>query len=95
MCNKRNTTRIYIQNRTVRVDACLKHIIDNLNELGVQTVGSCCGHGKYPMTILVRYPKGVIFELFSNAVIPRTRNFYKTDKDGYYFIPEVSTGESN
>lgn len=55
-------------------------------------VASCCGHGKYPMTIVVKYEYEDItryFELFSNIELKRTKRFYRRDKQGYYFIPEV------
>jgi hypothetical protein len=28
-------------------------------------------------------------DLFSETIIPRTRKFYKKDKNGIYYIPEV------
>jgi len=31
------------------------------------------------------------FEVLSKTYIPRNKKFYKKDKDGYYFIPEVSS----
>jgi len=30
-----------------------------------------------------------IFDLISNKIIPRKKRFYKIDKQGYYYIPEV------
>lgn len=65
-------------------------------------VACCCGHGKYPMTILVRgklvnpntvfinpFKKNTIIDICSNKLIPRKRRFYKRDKEGYYYIPET------
>jgi len=55
------------------------------------TVASCCGHGKYPITVVVRWIENgnpTYYELFTNTKIPRTRRFYKKDKQGYYYIPE-------
>ena len=57
--------------------------------LTLQTVACCCGHGKYPMTIVLKDLSGVVYELFSGIKIPRTRNFYKKDKQGIYYIPEL------
>lgn len=57
--------------------------------LYVNTVACCCGHGKYPMSIVIRDNLGV-YELFSGKEIPRKKKFYKRDGDGYYYIPEVS-----
>ncbi len=74
------------------IDACLKNLITFMKAKGgkIQPVASCCGHGKYPMTIVVKNHLGDIWELMSNEVIPRKRNFYKKDKQGYYYITEVS-----
>ena len=53
------------------------------------------GHGRYPLTIIYRTADGRFYELFSGKQIHRTRNFYKKDKNGFYYIPEISGGESN
>ena len=54
-----------------------------------KTVACCCGHNKYPMTIVVKDKYGNIYELFSQKVLPRKKKFYKKDEEGYYFIPET------
>lgn len=51
------------------------------------------------MTILVRQTnpandRFTIFDWVSNVRIPRARNFYKRDKQGYYYIPEVQGEKS-
>ena len=75
-----------------RIDPCMKGCINTLNYLccGVQlkVVACCCGHGKYPTTIVISNPRG-FFELISNVDIPRKKRFYKRDKEGYYYIPEI------
>ena len=77
-----------------RIDPCMRKFIKNL-EQGCEDryiiLGCCCGHNKYPMTIIVQNMRGHIFDLISNNDIPRTRRFYKRDSDGHYYIPEVST----
>ena len=73
-----------------RIDKCMKPLIEFLSEHDFHTVACCCGHNKYPMTIVVKseyYQK--YYELLSDIDIPRKRNFYKRDKQGYYYIPEV------
>lgn len=57
-----------------------------------------------PMTILVKgkeykpihiknpfkkEEEDIIQEVFTGVIIPRKRKFYKKDKQGYYYIPEV------
>jgi hypothetical protein len=88
MCNKRNTT-LAVLNKKVRVDACLSNLIEVLDAKGMKTLASCCGHGKYNMSIVFEFPKGHIWELLSGVAIPRTKRFYVKDKEGYYYIPEV------
>lgn len=75
-----------------RIDKCMVNLIEFINEHTnlFETVACCCGHGKYNMTILMKdLDTGNIFDLVSKIDIPRKRNFYKKDKEGYYFIPEV------
>lgn len=87
-----------------RIDKCMKDLCFWIDVHGekkkgrpnyLKVVGSCCGHGKYPMTIVVRNHLGHIWELISNTGIHRKRRFYKRDKDGIYFIPEVCEEKSN
>lgn len=59
-----------------------------LNLHGIKTLACCCGHGKYPMTII--FKRGDFnTEVFSGVTINRKKRFYKRDKQGYYYIPEV------
>lgn len=78
-----------------RIDKCMKPFIKWLQNKHI-TVASCCGHEKYPMTVVVKEGisgilknKIVFKEIFSQKSIPRKRNFYKRDEEGYYFIPET------
>ena len=74
-----------------RFDVCLINLLYELNRSPhLITLASCCGHGKYPLTIVCKDVKTErIFELNSNITIPRTRNFYKSDGCGYWYIPET------
>ena len=90
MCNNRNSTEIHYRNqsnRFAKVDECIADEIVQLNK-EVKTLSSCCGHGKYKKTIVVLGSKNII-EIYSCAIIPRTKRFYKRDKQGYYYIPEA------
>jgi len=40
----------------------------------------------------VRGRRNRFYELISGKEIPRKRNFYKKDKEGYYYIPETVEG---
>ncbi len=77
-----------------RIDKCMEKLIRALRLYGIDTLACCCGHGKYPMTIVHRHNSndflnGNIYDFISGWRIPRKRNFYKRDKQGYYYIPEV------
>ena len=94
MCKAKRYKRI----PNTRIDECMVHMIRTLNQAtegSLLILGCCCGHGKYPMTIVAKSKRGNIFEMFSNIDIPRVKRFYKRDKQGYYFIPEVKQGGKN
>ena len=76
-----------------RIDPCMKNFIKFINSLStkkypVKTLGCCCGHGKYAPSIVCEV-KGEIIEVVGWEKIPRKKKFYKKDKQGYYYIPEV------
>jgi len=87
MCEKTN-----FKTSNTRIDKCMRNLINQLN-MHIKTYACCCGHGRYPMTIVCGYGgDGKVmyrYDLMSGIEIPRTRRFYKRDKDGYYYIPEV------
>lgn len=90
MCQKRSSVICYLKNgKGVRVDGCIRHLIRSLSFHGYHTVASCCGHSRYPLTIVCKDKKDRIFELISNISIPRKKRFYIKDKDGLYYIPEI------
>lgn len=81
-----------------RIDPCMQTLIERFDRIinpNVKIVGCCCGHGKYPMTLVMKrhfYGTFYIYELFSGESIERKKKFYKKDKQGYYYIPEVKRG---
>ena len=97
MCKKRNSIKINIFKdlggyTDIRLDSCLKHIIKTLNETNkthYETLASCCGHGRYPMTIVIQ-DTWHTWELFSGIELKRKKRFYVKDSEGFYYIPEVS-----
>ena len=80
------------KNDSRRIDPCIKGLIRYLNIQGIKTIASCCGHGKYPLTIVVRATDtGEGYEIVSGKyIVKRKKYFYKKDKKGYYYIPEVN-----
>lgn len=80
------------------VDPCMEKFIEFLNsntefKSQLKILGCCCGHFKYPMTIICKDKgDGKIYDIVSAIEIKRKKKFYKKDKKGVYFIPEVSNG---
>jgi hypothetical protein len=93
MCDKRSTVNLKLSSeKTVRVDPCIREHIAQMNKNGFETLACCCGHGIYPRTVVVKVPSGkiaVFYDPNTLVYIPRTRNFYKKDENGFYYIPEV------
>ena len=61
-----------------RIDPCMKNFIETLNIMleksSLSIVACCCGHFKYPMTIIVRdYAMGKVYDLVSSKTIPRKK----------------------
>jgi hypothetical protein len=63
-------------------------------DMDVKIIACCCGHGRYPMSIIIRADDGQGIDIVSDTKIPRTRNFYKRDGRGYYYIPELVKTEA-
>ncbi len=74
-----------------RIDNCLILLVNDLNNPNLKTLASCCGHGKYDTTIVVKDKMNNIFEFYSGvSLLPKKRNrYYKKDKNGFYYIPEI------
>jgi len=74
------------------LDKCMECSIGILNcffNERARTMASCCGHGKYHKTIVIRDKILGTLELFSGVTIHRKKRFYKKDCEGYYYISEV------
>lgn len=84
MCN-------WIPSGENRIDPCLKEEITKLQQVGIKTLGSCCGHGKFPKTIVIETKDGKHVDYFSGVEIPRKKRFYFRDMEEHYFIPEVDS----
>lgn len=76
------------------IDKCMRPIIKTLQDSGIKTLACCCSHGKYQKTIVIR-KDGENIEMLSNTVIPRKKKFYRKDKNGYYYIPELNRKQKN
>lgn len=82
-----------------RIDPCLNYLIRLLNKAPkIETVACCCGHGKYPLTIVIKGKTwddktkkfiDCFIEVISKSIIFRKKKFYKRDSEGYHYIPEA------
>ena len=92
MCRKRD----YHKTSNTQIDICMRPLIKFLQEEW-KTVACCCGHGRYPITVVVETGHDgenyLYEELFTGIQILRTRRFYKKDEQGYYYIPETLRGK--
>jgi len=89
-CKVRSSRRTEVKGKTVRVDKCMVDIVNTINEYTLyETLGCCCGHGIYPMSIVVRDKSGYKFDLMSGKEVPRKTRYYVTDDKGFYYIPEI------
>lgn len=66
----------------------MREEIAYLHKWGIKTLGCCCGHSKYQRTVVTKIGNDNI-EYFTGIVIPRKTRFYKRDKNGIFYIPEV------
>jgi len=95
MCQHRNAVAKILRGKKIRLDECIAEDIEKFNRFFV-TVASCCGHGRYPRTIVVRHQltdKNYLLpgddpKIHPGVVILRKRRFYVKGRDGFYFIPE-------
>ncbi|MEK6879856.1 MAG: hypothetical protein AABY22_09630 [Nanoarchaeota archaeon] len=72
------------------IDSCMKTQIKQLNKKGITTLACCCGHNKYPKTIVIKHNlNSMPYEIYTKEYLLRKKRFYRKDKQGYYYIPEV------
>jgi hypothetical protein len=67
----------------------MKEVVNNLRTAGAHPLGSCCGHGKYHKTIIVKTTDHRNIDYYSGVEVPRKKRFYVRDCNGAFFIPEV------
>ena len=86
----RDNATVMIRGKEVVVDYDVRNLVRFINETTqFKTVASCSGHGRYPMTVVLKHPDGLTFELFSGQILKRKDRPYKEDPDGIPYIPEV------
>jgi len=87
-----------------QIDLCLRKQINTINNVPIynfKTISSCCGHGKYRKTIIIKYKDNSVFEYYSGIRLhdydpkkdKRHNSYYKKDTKGFYYIPELLNTE--
>lgn len=83
------------------IDPCLIDEIDIVRQFPrfdsrFKILMSCCGHKKYLRSLVVQNKgSGAVFEWYTGVSLTRTKRrdsrapFYKRDKEGHYYLPEV------
>jgi hypothetical protein len=60
-----------LRGRVQGIDWCIHHIVAALNAGGIETVASCCGHGKQPGSIVLADGRELVIRSFvSEGVQP-------------------------
>ena len=74
-----------------RIDPCMRSLCRFIDDsTRYKVLMCCCGHGKYPMSIIVKdINYNSQFDIISEVMLNDKKRFYKRDKQGYYYIPEV------
>lgn len=46
----------------VPVDSCIASLVQRLNDIGLHTLGSCCGHNKRGLSVIIEI-EGKVYEV--------------------------------
>lgn len=95
MCCRGQFKEVIIDGKSISIDECIADKVKELNNGNYRTIGSCCGHGKYPPTIILqaRYEKQrctsfgekpLRYEYYSGKIVNRKSRFFKIDENGDY-----------
>ncbi len=85
----------WIKSGNQRIDPCMRDFINQLTIGGAKVLACCCGHGKYSTTVVFQRKQGVFVVAYCSKsdsvakILPRKKRFYRRDKDGWFFIPEI------
>jgi len=68
MCKWGNIKTIIINGKKVDVDEYIVPMVKALNKAGLETIASCCGHGKQPVSIVLKDGREIrIFKNYKDA----------------------------
>lgn len=75
-----NRSREFTGRVVIAVDACIAEDVQRINDLGIWTLGCCCGHGKYFPHVLI-HPSAV--------PLARSLGFTVTENDSNFDTPYI------
>ena len=78
MCMHGEVEKVYIDNHHIEIDKCISKLVGILDENGMKTLKSCCGHGEHDGFILGKGFLLIIPIEYSNG-----KHFDRYDKDFY------------
>ena len=66
MCKWGQTVLVKLKevHKNVDVDSCIAPIVQALNDAGIQTAASCCGHGKFDGSIILEDGRELVIRHF-------------------------------
>ena len=76
-----------------RIDPCMIWQIQLIKLLDLKPLLSCCGHQKYPPSVVVLNPRShLVYEFLSGVHLSHgirsPYKYYVRDPQGYYYLPE-------
>jgi len=78
-------TALPVNGRVVFVDSCISHLVAALNAAGLETVASCCGHGKIDGSIILRDGREVVVRMWAPPLDIAEQNIL----DAEYLVAEA------
>lgn len=73
----------------VPVDPCIAHLVQGLNDAGLQTVASCCGHGKRPGNIMLEDGQELVIAPDYDTAREIDRLFPSDIQGGTWMVPAL------
>ena len=75
MCKPNTFAYIWLDGELTPIDACIAPLIMQLNQFGIKTIQSCCGHGKgYPNVICEKNTEEKLEKFGCKIVVTRKDN---------------------
>ncbi len=75
MCAHNSYVYLWLNGKLQAIDQCLGHLLIQLNMAGIETVGSCCAHGRgYPNVTCVVGTEEALRKFGCKIIVTRQRD---------------------